>query len=65
MPPSAPSAHVSDQEEDPDEDEDNPEVEDAEILADLPDDTDVRPTPSTFTKARNHRSRPFYVVSFV
>jgi len=39
MPP--PSNPVSDHEEDPDGDQDGPEVDDSEILADLPDDTDV------------------------
>ena len=42
MPPSAP---VSDREDDPGDGDDGPEVDDSEILADLPDDTDVRPLP--------------------
>lgn len=45
MPPSTSSNHVSDREEDPDEGEDDSEVDDPEILADLPDDTDVRLAP--------------------
>ena len=54
MPPNASSNHVSDHEEDPDAEEDGPEVDDSEILSDLPDDTDVRiPPPSIFTEARN------------
>lgn len=53
MPPPTASNHGSDHEEDPDDDEDCPEVDDSEILADLPDDTDVRCSPSTFTNARN------------
>ena len=40
-----PSASVSDREDDPDDDEGGPEVDDSEILADLPDDTDVRRSP--------------------
>jgi len=44
MPPST-SNPVSDREEDPDEDEEAPEIDDSEILADLPDDTDVRRSP--------------------
>lgn len=42
MPPPTPSNQVSDHEEDPDDDHDGAEVDDPEILADLPDDTDVR-----------------------
>jgi len=45
MPAPAPSNPVSDREDDFDDDEDDPEVEDSEILADLPDDTDVRRSP--------------------
>jgi len=52
MPPA--SNPVSDHEEDPDGDDDGPEVDDSEILADLPDDTDVTSLPpSIFTKTRN------------
>jgi len=46
IPAPAPSNPVSDHEDDFDDDEDGPEVEDSEILADLPDDTDVRRPPS-------------------
>jgi len=46
MPAPAPSNPVSDREDDFGDDEDGPEVEDSEILADLPDDTDVRRFPS-------------------
>lgn len=53
MPPQTSSNQGSDREEDPDDDGDDPEVDDSEILADLPDDTDVRLPPSTFAKARN------------
>ena len=53
MPPPAPSNHVSDHEEDPEDDEGDSEVDDPEILADLPDDTDVRRFPPT--KAPNRR----------
>lgn len=53
MPPSTSSNNVSDREEDPDDKEDDFEVDDPEILADLPDDTDVRLYLSIFTKARN------------
>lgn len=54
MPLSAASNTVSDHEEDPEEDDGGPEVDDPEILADLPDDTDVRcPPHSIFTKTRN------------
>lgn len=53
MPPPTSSNHGSDHEEDPDEDADESEVDDSEILADLPDDTDVRLSPSTFMKPRN------------
>ena len=42
IPPPSPSNPVSDREDDPDDDEDGPELDDSEILADLPDDTDVR-----------------------
>lgn len=42
MPPSARSNPVSDREDDLDDDEDGPEIDDSDILADLPDDTDVR-----------------------
>ena len=52
MPISA-STPVSDREDDHEEDEDVPEVDDSEILADLPDDTDVRRPLSTLTRARN------------
>jgi hypothetical protein len=53
MPPST-SNPVSDHEEDLDDDEGGPELDDSEILADLPDDTDVRRSPpSTFTKTCN------------
>lgn len=53
MPPPTSSNHVSDHEEDPNEDEEDSEVDDSDILADLPDDTDVPLSPSIFTKARN------------
>ena len=46
IPPPSPSNPVSDREDDPDDDEGGPEIEDSEILADLPDDTDVRRSPS-------------------
>ena len=42
IPPPSLSNPVSDREDDPDDDEDSPELDDSEILADLPDDTDVR-----------------------
>lgn len=45
MPPAASSSHVSDCEEGPDDDEGGPEVDDSDILADFPDDTDVRRSP--------------------
>lgn len=45
MPLSASSNPVSDREDDPDDDGSGPEVDDPEILADLPDDTDVRLSP--------------------
>lgn len=53
MPLSATSTPASDHEDGPDDDEDGPEVDDSEILADLPDDTDVRRSPFTFTRVRN------------
>lgn len=52
MPPPSTSTHASDREEDPDDEEDVPEVDDSEILADLPEDTEVR-RPCAFTIARN------------
>lgn len=59
MPPSACSNPVSDREDDLEDDEDGPEIDDSEILADLPDDTDVRrpaPPPSRSRKrAITHR----------
>ena len=42
IPPPPPSNPVLDREDDPDDNEDGPELNDSEILADLPDDTDVR-----------------------
>jgi len=47
MPLSASSNPISDREEDNDDGEESPEVDDSEILADLPDDTDVRRPPLT------------------
>ena len=41
IPPPSLSNPVSDREDDPDDDEDSPELDDSEILADLSDDTDV------------------------
>ena len=52
IPAPAPSNPVSDHEDDFDDDEDGPEVEDSEILADLPDDTDVRRSPSSRQRSR-------------
>ena len=52
MPPST-SNPVSDHEDDPDDDEGGPEVDDSEILADLPDDTEVlRSHPPTSLRTR-------------
>ena len=51
MPPSA-SNPVSDHEDDPDDDEGGPEIDDSEILADLPDDTDVRRSPPPSLRKR-------------
>lgn len=55
MPPST-SNPVSDHEEDPDDDGGGPEVGDSEILADLPDDTEVHrlPPPSIFSNTCNY-----------
>jgi len=52
MPPST-SNPVSDHEDDPDDDGGGPEVDDSEILADLPDDTEV------------HRSHPLHLFKHV
>jgi hypothetical protein len=65
MPAPTTSNHASDHEEDPDDDVDSPEIDDSEILADLPDDTDVRRSPSTFTIARNRWYPSAYAVSFL
>ena len=52
MPPPSLSNPVSDREDDPDDDEDGPELDDSEILADLPDDTDVRRSSSIYQQER-------------
>ena len=51
IPPPAPSNPGSDHEEDRDEEEE-PDVDDSEILADLPDDTDVCCSPSSLQQKR-------------
>lgn len=51
IPPPSPSNPVSDREDDLDDEEDYTEVEDSEILADLPDDTDVRRPPLYVNKS--------------
>ena len=52
IPPPSLSNPVSDREDDPDDDEDSPELDDSEILADLPDDTDVRRSSSIYQQER-------------
>ena len=52
IPPPSLSNPVPDREDDPDDDEDGPELDDSEILADLPDDTDVRRSSSIYQQER-------------
>jgi len=65
IPAPAPSNPVSDHEDDFGGDEDGPEVEDSEILADLPDDTDVRRSPPSYINESAQPLIPFHFCIFL
>lgn len=65
IPPPAPSNPVSDREEGPEDDEDGSGVEDSEILADLPDDTDVRRFPPLRTDEKHVIADPVSLMWFI